>query len=72
MKVKRAAVYIRISSGDQHPELQRHELPGYDGRRVWHVAEIYEDHISGGKDPWPALDRLIADAKRRKFDVVVV
>jgi len=69
MNSKRAAVYIRISTNEQNPDLQKHELPEYSERRGWRVAKIYEDHISGGKHRRPALDRLMADAKRRKFDV---
>ena len=72
MRKKRAAVYVSISTAEQNSDLQNHELPEYCQRRGWQVAEVYEDHISGGKDRRPALDRLIADAKRRKFDVVVV
>jgi DNA invertase Pin-like site-specific DNA recombinase len=62
----------RISTGDHNPDLQRQELPEYCQRRGWHLVETYEDHISGGKDRRPSLDRLMADARRRKFDVVVV
>jgi DNA invertase Pin-like site-specific DNA recombinase len=71
-KGARAAVYIRISTGDQNPDLQRQELPEYCQRRGWVVAETYEDHMSGGKDRRPNLDKLMADARRRKFDVVAV
>ena len=67
-----AAVYIRISTGDQNPDLQRQELPEYCERRGWQLVGTYEDHMSGGKDRRPSLDRLMADARRRKFDVVVV
>jgi DNA invertase Pin-like site-specific DNA recombinase len=70
--MKRAAIYVRISTGDQNPDLQNHELPEYCGRRGWKVAEVYEDRVSGGKDKRSGLDRLTADARRRKFDVVVV
>jgi DNA invertase Pin-like site-specific DNA recombinase len=51
MKPKRAAVYIRISTNEQNPDLQKHELPEYCERRGWGVADVYEDHISGGKGP---------------------
>src|SRR4051812_37558461 len=70
--MKRAAIYVRISTTEQNPDLQHHELPEYCQRRGWQVSEVYEDHVSGGKDRRTGLDRLIADAKRRKFDVVVV
>jgi DNA invertase Pin-like site-specific DNA recombinase len=67
----RAAIYVRISTGDQNPALQRDELPAYCTRRGWQISETYEDHISGRKDKRPNLDRLMADARRRKFDVVI-
>ena len=70
--MKRAGVYVRISTGEQNPDLQRHELPDYCARRGWEIAEVYEDHMSGGKDRRPGLDGLRADARRRRFDVVVV
>lgn len=70
--MKRAAVYVRISTAEQNPELQNHELPEYCSRRGWRVTEVYEDRLSGGKDRRPGLDRLMADARRRRFDVVVV
>lgn len=71
-KGARAAIYIRISTGDQNPDLQRNELPEYCERRGWRLAEVYEDHMSGTRDKRLNLDRLIADARRGKFDVVVV
>jgi DNA invertase Pin-like site-specific DNA recombinase len=71
-KGARAAVYIRISTGDQNPDLQRQELPEYCERRGWRLVETYEDQMSGGKDRRPSLDRLMVDARRRKFDVVAV
>jgi DNA invertase Pin-like site-specific DNA recombinase len=67
----RAAVYIRISTGDQNPDLQHDELAAYCARRGWKVIEVYEDHMSGAKDRRPQLDRLMADARRRQFDVVL-
>jgi DNA invertase Pin-like site-specific DNA recombinase len=69
---KRAVVYIRVSTNEQNPDLQKHELPECCERRGWQAVDTYIDTISGGKDRRPALDRLMAVAKRRKFDVVVV
>ena len=46
--------------------------PVYDfGTRGWDAAVEYIDHASGAKESRPALDRLVKDAHRRKFDVVV-
>jgi DNA invertase Pin-like site-specific DNA recombinase len=67
----KAAIYARVSTLDQHPENQLAELRRYVAARGWEAAVEYVDHASGTKDSRPALDRLIKDAKRRKFDVVV-
>jgi DNA invertase Pin-like site-specific DNA recombinase len=71
----RAAVYARVSTigKGQDPGVQLREFSDYAERRGWTVAGEYVDvGISGAKDRRPELDRLIADAHRRKFDVVVV
>jgi DNA invertase Pin-like site-specific DNA recombinase len=52
--------------------MQTRELREYCERRGWPVAGDYVDTMSGAKDRRPALDRLMADAHRRKFDVVAV
>jgi DNA invertase Pin-like site-specific DNA recombinase len=67
----KAAIYARVSTLDQHPENQLAELRGYVAARGWEVAVEYVDHASGAKDSRPALDRLVKDAKRRTFDVLV-
>ena len=72
MKMKRAAIYTRISTGEQNADLQTSELPEFCERRGWHMAETYSDVMTGAKDKRPALDRLMADARRGKFNVVAV
>jgi len=72
MKTKRVAIYVRISSPDQNDALQKDELPEYCAFRKWEIVETYCDVLTGSKDRRPNLDRLMADAKRGKFDVVVV
>jgi DNA invertase Pin-like site-specific DNA recombinase len=53
--------------------MQTRELEEYCQRRGWEVAACYVDvGISGSKDSRPELDRLIADAHRRRFDAVAV
>ena len=65
----RGAIYARVSTLDQEPENQLAELRRYVAARSWPAAVEYVDHgVSGAKDRRPALDRLIADAKRRRFD----
>jgi DNA invertase Pin-like site-specific DNA recombinase len=74
MKTKRAAIYTRVSTGEQNADLQTRELPEFCERRGWSLAAdtIYSDVMTGAKDRRPALDRLMADARRGKFDVVAV
>jgi DNA invertase Pin-like site-specific DNA recombinase len=68
----RAAIYARVSTLDQEPENQLQELRTYLAARGWtSVIEYVDKGISGSKDRRPALDRLVADARRRRFDVVV-
>jgi DNA invertase Pin-like site-specific DNA recombinase len=71
----RAAIYARVSTTNhgQDVTLQTRELEHFAQARGWRVAGQYLDvGISGAKDSRPALNRLMADAHRRKFDLVLV
>ena len=69
----RVALYGRVSTTDQHPEIQIHALRSYAAARGLVVVGEHVDHgVSGAKDRRPALDRLLADARRRRFDVLAV
>ncbi len=70
--MKRAALYLRVSTLDQHPESQLHDLRGLAAQRGFEIVEEYTDRISGVKARRPGLDQLLADARRGKFDVVLV
>ena len=52
--------------------MQLCELREYAARRGWQVADEYIDRASGAKESRPALNRLMADARQRKFDVIAV
>src|SRR5215472_2005541 len=67
----RAAIYARVSTVDQEPENQLQELRRYVEARGWTAVEYVDRGVSGAKDRRPALDQLMADAKRRRFDVLV-
>jgi DNA invertase Pin-like site-specific DNA recombinase len=68
----RCALYARVSTLDQQPENQLAELRRYVTVRGWGDPVEYVDHgVSGAKDRRPALDAVVKDAKRRKFDVLV-
>jgi len=68
----RAALYARVSTLDQDPENQLLELRTYAGHRGWEVREYVDHGVSGAKESRPALDALLRDARRRRFDVLVV
>jgi DNA invertase Pin-like site-specific DNA recombinase len=69
----RCALYARVSTTDQNCEMQLRELREYIARRDWKIAGEYVDTgFSGAKASRPALDRLMADAAKRKFDCIVV
>ncbi len=71
----KAAIYARVSTANngQDPTVQTRELGEYCQRRGWKVAGQYNDvGISGSREKRPQLDRLKADAHRRRFDAVVV
>jgi DNA invertase Pin-like site-specific DNA recombinase len=70
----RAILYSRVSTTNgQDPEVQSREIREYCQRRGWTLAGEYVDvGISGARERRPQLDRLVNDAHRRRFDVVVV
>src|SRR6266481_895341 len=72
MENKRVAFYARVSTlVGQSPEMQLVELREYASRRGLEVVDEYVDHgVSGSKESRPALNRLMAAAKQRHFDVV--
>lgn len=72
--MKRAAIYVRVSTDRQTVENQSRELRQIAERRGWQVVEEYRDAgISGakGRDRRPGLDQMLKDASRRRFDVVM-
>jgi len=70
--VKRAALYMRVSTLDQHPETQLYDLRGLAAQRGFEIVEEYVDRISGAKARRPGLDQMLKDARHRRFDVVLV
>jgi DNA invertase Pin-like site-specific DNA recombinase len=69
---KRAVLYMRVSTVDQHPETQLHDLRGMAAQRGFEIVAEYTDTISGAKAKRPGLNNLLYDARRGKFDVVLV
>jgi DNA invertase Pin-like site-specific DNA recombinase len=72
--MKRAALYLRVSTLDQTTANQERELREVASRMGSKIVKVYKDHgISGakGRDKRPAFDALYRDATQRQFDVVM-
>jgi len=70
--MKRAALYLRVSTLDQHPESQLHDLEAMAQQRGFEIVKHYIDRVTGTKARRPGLDQMLADARRGQFDVVLV
>lgn len=67
----RLAIYVRVSTTDQHLDAQLAELRDYATRRGCEVVSEYLDHgESGTSERRPGLERMMTDAKRRRFDAI--
>ena len=73
MENKRTAIYARVSTNDQSVEMQTRDLRKLaDNRGFQVVTEYCDTGVSGAKNSRPALDRMMADAKSGKFEVILV
>jgi Resolvase, N terminal domain len=71
--VNRITIYVRVGTADQHVESKLLDLREFAAKRGFEVVKEYEDKgISGCKARRPGLDALMADARRKRFDVVLV
>ena len=71
--MKRAAIYARVSTNGQNPDMQLTELRAYCQNRGWEiVGQFVDTGISGSKDRRPALDQLMLRCRRRSVDAVIV
>jgi DNA invertase Pin-like site-specific DNA recombinase len=72
-KARRVALYCRVSTNDQKADLQLDGLRKLAEQRGWKiVAEYIDEGYSGTKDRRPALDKLMEDSRKGRFDVVAV
>jgi DNA invertase Pin-like site-specific DNA recombinase len=71
-KSKKVALYTRVSTGEQKTDLQLMDLKEYVRKRGYTIYNTYEDIISGAAKERKALDQLMDDANKRKFDIVLV
>jgi DNA invertase Pin-like site-specific DNA recombinase len=70
--MKRAALYGRVSTGEQDEGMQVAEMIQRCEVRTWQPTPFLDHGISGSKEKRPALDRMMAEVRRGKFDVVMV
>jgi DNA invertase Pin-like site-specific DNA recombinase len=71
--MKKAAIYARVSTPDQHVETQLYDLRKLAANRGFEVSREYCDRgVSGSKAKRPGLDALMADARRGEFTVLLV
>jgi DNA invertase Pin-like site-specific DNA recombinase len=70
--VKRAALYMRVSTVDQHPETQLYDLRQMATQRGYEIVAEFTDRISGVKARRPGLDQLMKEGRRGRFEVVLV
>jgi DNA invertase Pin-like site-specific DNA recombinase len=71
----RVAIYARVSTGEQNPELQLRELRDYAERRGFIIHREYVETVPGDvrrRKRAPEFEAMMADARRRRFDCVLV
>jgi DNA invertase Pin-like site-specific DNA recombinase len=69
----RVGIYARVSTKDQSCEMQMRDLRAYCAARGFTIIREYIDNgQSGAKDSRPQLNELMADARKRKFDSILV
>lgn len=72
LTITRAALYARVSTSDQSPDSQLRDLHQYAEARGFEISEYVDTGFSGAKQNRPALDRLMEDARKRRFDCILV
>src|SRR5436309_8283602 len=70
--MKRTALYLRVSTLDQHPETQLHDLRQLAQQRGLEIIVTYTDYLSSTKIRRPKLEQMLADARQGKFQVLLV
>jgi DNA invertase Pin-like site-specific DNA recombinase len=71
--ITKTAIYTRVSKSDgtQDPENQLRELRVFCERQGWEILEVYTDFASGKRSDRASFKRMLADASKLKFDMVL-
>jgi len=72
MRPKRAAIYARVSLKEQNTDLQMDSCERFCEARGWQNVAVVQDHVTGTRERRPGLDQVLAMARGRKIDVLVV
>jgi DNA invertase Pin-like site-specific DNA recombinase len=70
--MKKAVLYMRVSTADQNAATQLHDLEAMAQQRGFEIVQRYTDQITGTRARRPGLDQMMADARHGQFDVVLV
>jgi DNA invertase Pin-like site-specific DNA recombinase len=71
-EIRKAAIYVRCSTAEQETDMQETELLEYCEKRGWSYLLYRDKGQSGAKNDRPALNAMLSELRRRKFDVIVV
>lgn len=71
-KIRRCAIYARVSTDDQDESLQLTALQEFVSQRGWELKATYIDHGVSSRSVRPELERMMRDAHNRRFDVIAV
>jgi len=70
-KPRICAIYVRVSKDEQHPDHQINALKSHSSQQNYRVFKIYRDEITGKSSSRPALNEMMFDARKGRFDVVL-
>jgi len=72
IKQKKCAIYARVSTEEQNPQIQIDELKTISFQQNYMVFDVYVDKASGTKDSRPELNRMMFDMRNGLFDTIVI
>jgi len=70
--MKKCAIYARVSTDEQNPEIQVQELKTISSQQNYMVFDVYVDKVSGTKDSRPELNRMMFDMRKGLFNTIFI